>query len=65
MKNKQYFEFEQDSDQVVHFGNNVKRFKGNSNVKLWMISYKKIHPQLSVKDFRKTIDKMVCLQAYS
>ena len=30
-----------------------------------MISYKKIHPQLSVKDLHKTIDKMVCLEAYS
>ena len=28
----QYFEFEQDSIQVIHFGNNVKGFKGNSNV---------------------------------
>ena len=28
----QYFEFEQDSIQVIHFGNNVKGFKGNFNV---------------------------------
>ena len=28
----QYFEFEQDSINVIHFGNNVKGFKGNSNV---------------------------------
>ena len=28
----QYFEFGQDSIQVIHFGNNVKGFKGNSNV---------------------------------
>ena len=28
----QYFKFEQDSIQVIHFGNNVKAFKGNSNV---------------------------------
>ena len=28
----QYFEFEQDSIQVIHFGNNVIGFKGNSNV---------------------------------
>ena len=27
-----YFEFEQDSIQVIPFGNNVKGFKGNSNV---------------------------------
>ena len=27
-----YFEFEQDSINVIHFGNNVKGFKGNSNV---------------------------------
>ena len=28
----QYFEFEQDGINVIHFGNNVKGFKGNSNV---------------------------------
>ena len=28
----QYFEFEQDGISVIHFGNNVKGFKGNSNV---------------------------------
>ena len=28
----QYFEFEQDSIQVIHFGNNVRGFKGNSKV---------------------------------
>ena len=28
----QYFEFEQDSINVIHFRNNVKGFKGNSNV---------------------------------
>ena len=28
----QYFEFEQDSINVNPFGNNVKGFKGNSNV---------------------------------
>ena len=28
----QYFEFKQDSIQVIHFGNNVTGFKGNSNV---------------------------------
>ena len=28
----QYFELEQDSVQVIHFGNNVNGFKGNSNV---------------------------------
>ena len=28
----QYFEFEQDGNNVIHFGNNVKGFKGNSNV---------------------------------
>ena len=28
----QYFEFEQDSVNVIHFGNNVKGSKGNSNV---------------------------------
>ena len=28
----QYFEYEQDNIQVIHFGNNVKGFKGNSNV---------------------------------
>ena len=28
----QYFEFQQDSIKVIHFGNNVKGFKGNSNV---------------------------------
>ena len=27
--------------------------------------YKKIHPQVSVKDLRKTIDKRVCLEAYN
>ena len=30
----QYFEFEQDSVNVIHFRNNVKGFKGNSNVLL-------------------------------
>ena len=28
----QYFEFEQDSVNVIHFGNNVKGPKGNFNV---------------------------------
>ena len=28
----QYFEFEQDGINMIHFGNNVKGFKGNSNV---------------------------------
>ena len=28
----QYFEFKQDGINVIHFGNNVKGFKGNSNV---------------------------------
>ena len=28
----QYFKFEQDDINVIHFGNNVKGFKGNSNV---------------------------------
>ena len=28
----QYFEFVQDSVNVIHFRNNVKGFKGNSNV---------------------------------
>ena len=28
----QYFEFEQDGINVINFRNNVKRFKGNSNV---------------------------------
>ena len=27
--------------------------------------YKKIHPQVSVKDLCKTIDKRVCLEAYN
>ena len=27
--------------------------------------YRKIHPQLSVKDLHKTIDKRVCLEAYN
>ena len=27
--------------------------------------YKKIHPQVSVTDLRKTIDKRVCLEAYN
>ena len=27
--------------------------------------YKKIHPQASIKDLRKTIDKRVCLEAYN
>ena len=28
----QYFEFKQDGINVIHFGNNVKGFKGNSSV---------------------------------
>ena len=28
----QYFEFEQDGISMIHFGNNVKGFTGNSNV---------------------------------
>ena len=28
----QYFEFEQDSVQIIKFGNNLKGFKGNQNV---------------------------------
>ena len=28
----QYFEFEQDSVQIIKFGNNLKGFKGNHNV---------------------------------
>ena len=28
----QYFKFEQDSINVIHFKNNVKGFEGNSNV---------------------------------
>ena len=28
----QFFEFEQDGINVIHFRNNVKGFKGNSNV---------------------------------
>ena len=27
--------------------------------------YKNIHPQVSVKDLQKTIDKRVCLEAYN
>ena len=43
----------------------IKLDKGACGNLLPFNIYKNIHPQVSVKDLHKTIDKRVCLQAYN